>query len=79
MKRQPKYIWYYKDYGCWVKVEGDCGKAMNSGDSFNMRLGKELRVPCHLRIDKQQLWYVEVGQYKVRLNLQINEIYEIED
>lgn len=52
---------------------------MNPGDSFNLRLSNELMVPCHLRLNKQQLWYVELGQYKIKLNLRMNEVNEIED
>ncbi|HSH25683.1 MAG TPA: hypothetical protein VLA13_09135 [Massilibacterium sp.] len=79
MKRHPKYIWYYNDYGCWIKSDGEYGKTMYPGDSFNLRLSNELIVPCHLGLNGQQLWYVELGQYKVKLNLRKNEIYEIED
>lgn len=79
MNPYPKYIWYYKDYGCWIKVEGDHGKAMNPGDFFNLRLSNELKIPCHLRLNKQQQWYIELGQNKVKLNLRKNEVYEIED
>lgn len=41
--------------------------------------GKDLRFPCHIRLDEQQLWYLEMGTYKMRINLRINEVYEIEN
>ncbi|KAA9013812.1 hypothetical protein [Niallia endozanthoxylica] len=79
MNHQRKYLWYYKDYGCWIKVEGDYARAMNPGESFNLRLDKELSVPCHLKLAEQQLWYVEIGLNQVKLNLRMNEVYEIEN
>ena len=77
MKHQQKYMMYHKDYGCWLKVEGDCGRAMNPGESFNLRLGKELCVPCRLGLVGMNIWYLEVGPYQVKMNLRMNEIYEI--
>lgn len=79
MKHQQTYIWYYKEYGCWLKNEEDCGRAMGPGESFNLCLGKDLSVPCRLGLAGQRLWYVEIGPNQVKLNLRINEIYEIEN
>ena len=78
MKHRQMYMRYCKDYGCWLKAEGDYARAMDHGESFNLRLGKKLWVPCILRWAGQRLWYVEIEPYKVKLNLRINEIYEIE-
>jgi hypothetical protein len=78
MKCPQKYMRYYNNYGCWLKVEGDYGRAMNPGEAFNLPLGKELSVPCRLKLAGQKLWYVEIGPYQVKMNLRINEIYEIE-
>lgn len=79
MRHQQIYMWYYKDYGCWLKVEGEHGRAMAPGESFNLCLGKELSVPCRLGLAEQRLWYVEIGPYQVKLTLRMNEIYKIEN
>lgn len=79
MKHPQIYMWYSKDYGCWIKVEGDCGRVMDPGESFNLCLGKGLSVPCLLGLGGQRLWYVEMGANQVKLNLRMNEIYEIEN
>lgn len=79
MKHQQIYMRYDKEYGCWLRVEGDWGGAMSPGQSFNLFLDKELKVPCRLRLAGQQLWYMEIGSNQVKLNLRVNEIYEIEN
>ncbi|MFC0560794.1 hypothetical protein [Halalkalibacter alkalisediminis] len=79
MKHQRIYMRYYKDYGCWLKVDGDYGRAMDSGESFNLCLSKVVSVPCRLGLTGQRLWYVEIGSNQLKLNLRINEIYEIEN
>ncbi|WP_019156395.1 hypothetical protein [Robertmurraya massiliosenegalensis] len=78
MKNRQMYMQFHKDYGCWLKVVGDYGKAMYPGESFHLLLGNKLRIPCRLKVAGQRLWYVEIGTEQVRLNLRMNEIYEIQ-
>lgn len=75
---QQLYMYYHKAYGCWLKVDGDCGRAMNVGESFKIHIGEGINIPCRLGLAGKHLWYLEIGLYQVKLNLRINEIYEIE-
>lgn len=79
MKDSQPYMYYYEDYGGWLKVDGDYGRAMNIGETFHLLLDKELKIPCRLGLAGKHLWYLEIGEFQVHLILWKNKKYEIED
>nr|WP_272437785.1 DUF5348 domain-containing protein [Terrihalobacillus insolitus] len=66
---------YNEELDSWVVIQESQEMGLYCGESFDLYLEDGKSIPCRIELSNQ--WYLLLGRYGVKFNLEPKEVYKI--